>query len=415
MTDSPFPPVKDQLDLLLSGLEHCVSKEELEKKLTRSFKTGKPLRVKVGFDPSAPDLHLGHTVVFRKMRHFQELGHEVIFLIGDFTGMIGDPTGKKTTRPQLSREDVERNAETYKAQVFKILDREKTRVLFNSEWLAALGADGLVRLAGKYTVAQLLEREDFRKRYTTQQPISVHELLYPLCQGYDSVALDADVELGGTDQLFNLLVGRELMRSYEKEPQVVMTLPLLVGLDGVEKMSKSMNNYIGVTEAPDEIFGKAMSVSDDLMWTYYTLATNRTAVDVARLKGDVAEGRAHPKRLKMDLARSLVADFHGEELARCAEAEFERRFAKSDGPVHADSVPLPDPAPDGVVSLLVAIGLAASKNLARQKVKEGAVQLSEDGIAFRKVENPSEPVVIPESGALFVKLGKRFLKVVPRP
>jgi tyrosyl-tRNA synthetase len=259
--------------------------------------------------------------------------------------MIGDPTGKKTTRPQLSREDVERNAETYKTQVFKILDREKTRVLFNSEWLAALGADGLVRLAGKYTVAQLLEREDFRKRYTSQQPISVHELLYPLCQGYDSVALDADVELGGTDQLFNLLVGRELMRSYEKEPQVVMTLPLLVGLDGVEKMSKSMNNYIGVTEAPDEIFGKAMSVSDDLMWTYYTLATNRTPADVARLKDDVAEGRAHPKRLKMDLARSLVADFHGEDAARSAEAEFERRFARATDPCMPGPFRCPIPRP----------------------------------------------------------------------
>src|SRR5512135_1408107 len=317
------------MDLLLKGVEACEKKEDLEKKLARSLKTGKPLRVKVGFDPSAPDLHLGHTVVFRKMRHFQELGHEVVFLIGDFTGRIGDPTGKKATRPQLTMEEVLANAETYKAQVFKILDPARTVVDFNGRWLDALGADGMIRLAAKYTVAQLLERDDFSKRFKAGKPIAVHELLYPLCQGYDSVALKADVEMGGTDQLFNLLVGRELMRSYGLEPQVVLTVPLLVGLDGVEKMSKSLGNHIGVAERPDEIFGKAMSLSDDQMWAYWTLLTDLRPAEIDALKASVASGERHPKRVKMDLARRFVADFHGEEAAATAEAEFERRFAKS--------------------------------------------------------------------------------------
>ncbi len=407
----PFPPVDEQLALLLKGIDTCVQQEELEKKLTRSRATGKPLRVKVGFDPSAPDLHLGHTVVFRKMRHFQELGHEVVFLIGDFTGMIGDPTGKKATRPQLTRDEVLANAETYKTQVFKILHPEKTRIAFNSEWLQALGADGMVRLCGKYTVARLLERDDFSKRWKAGQPISVHELLYPLCQGYDSVALECDVEMGGTDQLFNLLVGRDLMREWGKEPQVVITVPLLVGLDGVEKMSKSMNNYIGVTESPDEIFGKAMSVSDDLMWSYFTLLTDLRPDEIDAMRAGVAEGRIHPKRLKMDLARQLASDFHGAEAGAAAEAEFERRFAKAAGPVQADTVACPVPVPDGVASLLVALGLAPSKNVARQKLKEGAVSLSDDGMTFTKVENPAEPVAFGADGVRFVKLGKRFLRV----
>ncbi len=408
---SSFPPVPEQLDLLLKGIDTCVQADELEKKLVRSAKSGKPLRVKVGFDPSAPDLHFGHTVVFRKMRHFQELGHEVVFLIGDFTGMIGDPTGKKATRPQLTREEVLANAETYKAQVFKILDARTTVVDFNSRWLLALGADGMIRLAGKYTVARLLERDDFSKRFKAGQPISVHELLYPLCQAYDSVALTADVELGGTDQLFNLLVGRDLMREHGQEPQVVMTLPLLVGLDGVEKMSKSMGNYIGVTESPDEIFGKAMSVSDDLMWTYWTLLTDRRPQEIDAMKASVASGGLHPKRAKMDLARQLVADFHGADAAAAAEAEFERRFAKAEGPVHAESVAAPVALPEAVASLLAVLGLCPSKNVARQKVKEGAVSLSDDGVTFTKVENASEPFTVGSRGARFVKVGTRFLRV----
>ena len=409
-----FPPVPEQLELLLKGVDTCVQKEELTKKLERSLKTGKPLRVKAGFDPSAPDLHLGHTVVFRKMRHFQELGHEVVFLIGDFTGMIGDPTGKKATRPQLTKEQVAENAETYKAQVFRILDPKATVVDFNSRWLGALGADGMIRLAGKYTVARLLERDDFSKRWKAGQPISVHELLYPLCQGYDSVALECDVELGGSDQLFNLLVGRDLMREWGQEPQVVMTLPLLVGLDGVEKMSKSAGNYIGVNEAPDQIFGKAMSVSDDLMWTYWTLLTDRRPHEIDELKAAVASGALHPKQAKIDLAKTIVGDFHGADAAAAAAGEFERRFAKAEGPVKADTVVAPDPLPDGIASLLVAVGLAASKNVARQKVKEGAVATSDDGVSWTKVENPADPVTFGPDGTRWLRLGKKFLRVAPK-
>ena len=406
-----FPPVPEQLDLLLKGTEDCVQREELEKKLHRAVKTGKPLRVKVGFDPSAPDLHLGHTVVFRKMRHFQELGHEVVFLIGDFTGMIGDPSGKKATRPQLTREDVLRNAETYKQQVFKILDREKTVVDFNSRWLSALGAEGLIRLAGKYTVARLLERDDFAKRFAAQKPIAVHELLYPLCQGYDSVALTCDVELGGTDQLFNLLVGRDLMREWEQEPQVVMTLPLLVGTDGVEKMSKSLGNQIGVAEPPDEIYGKVMSISDDTMWSYWTLLTDLRPLEIEALKGDVASGALHPKALKMRLAARLVADFHGEEAARNAGDEFARRFAGAAGAVNAETVTLADRFDPAIASVLVAAGLAASKNIARQKIREGAVSLSDDGRSWTKVENPAEGVTFAPDGTRLVRLGKRFVRL----
>jgi tyrosyl-tRNA synthetase len=407
-----FAPVPEQLDLLLKGIDKCVQADELEKKLARSIKVGKPLRVKVGFDPSAPDLHLGHTVVLRKMRHFQELGHEVVFLIGDFTGMIGDPTGKKATRPQLTRDEVLANAETYKQQVFKILDPVATKVDFNSRWLSALGADGLIRLCGKYTVARLLERDDFANRFKAGKPISVHELLYPLCQGYDSVALETDVEMGGTDQLFNLLVGRDLMREWGQEPQVVITLPLLVGLDGVEKMSKSLGNYIGVHESPDEIFGKAMSVSDDLMWSYYLLLTDRRPHEIEALRASVASGALHPKRAKMDLARQLVSDFHGAEAAAAAEGEFERRFAKADGPVQAEEAASPVPLPEAIASLVAALGLAPSKNVARQKVREGAVSVSDDGCDWRKVENPAEPFDVSPGGFRYVKVGKRFLKVL---
>jgi tyrosyl-tRNA synthetase len=407
-----FAPVPEQLDLLLKGIDKCVQTDELEKKLARSQKSGKPLRVKVGFDPSAPDLHLGHTVVIRKMRHFQELGHEVIFLIGDFTGMIGDPTGKKATRPQLTRDEVLANAETYKQQVFKILDPVATKIDFNSRWLSALGSDGLIRLCGKYTVARLLERDDFATRLKAGKPISVHELLYPLCQGYDSVALEADVELGGTDQLFNLLVGRDLMREWGQEAQVVMTLPLLVGLDGVEKMSKSLGNYIGVTERPDEIFGKVMSVSDDLMWSYYTLLTDRRPHDIDALRASVASGALHPKRAKMDLARQLVADFHGADAAATAEAEFERRFAKADGPVQAVEVASPLALPAATGALVAALGLAPSNTVARQKVREGAVSVSDDGCDWRKVDNPAEPFDVSPGGFRYVKVGKRFLKVL---
>jgi tyrosyl-tRNA synthetase len=408
-----FPPVAEQLDLLLKGVESCVQHDELEKKLARSEKTGKPLRVKVGFDPSAPDLHLGHTVVFRKMRHFQELGHEVVFLIGDFTGMIGDPTGKKATRPQLTRDEVLANAETYKAQVFKILDPKETVVDFNSRWLLALGADGMIRLAAKYTVARLLERDDFAKRFAAQKPIAVHELLYPLCQGYDSVALSCDVELGGTDQLFNLLVGRDLMREWGQEPQVVMTLPLLVGLDGTEKMSKSLGNQVGIAEPPDEIYGKVMSISDVTMWSYWTLLTDLRPAQIDALRTDVASGALHPKKLKMRLARRLVADFHGEEAAHRAEEEFGRRFAGAGGAVNAEEVVLSSEggAERGIADVLVEAGLASSKNVARQKVREGAVATSEDGTAWSKVESPAGTIRVDSGDGIFLRMGKRFIKV----
>ena len=406
-----FPPVPEQLDLLLKGTEACVQADELTKKLERSRATGRPLRVKVGFDPSAPDLHLGHTVIFRKMRHFQELGHEVVFLIGDFTGMIGDPTGKKATRPQLTREEVLANAETYKVQVFKILDPKATVVDFNSRWLLALGADGMIRLAAKYTVARLLERDDFAKRFAAQKPIAVHELLYPLCQGYDSVALSCDVELGGTDQLFNLLVGRDLMREEGQEPQVVMTLPLLVGTDGVEKMSKSLGNQIGVAEKPDEIYGKVMSVSDGTMWSYWTLLTDLRPAEIAALRAEVGSGALHPKTAKMRLAFRLVADFHGEPAARSAEEEFGRRFSGATGAVTAETVLLPDPPPENLAALLALVGLAPSRNLARQKIREGAVAVSDDGVSWRKVENPAEAVTFGPDGTRLLRLGKRFLRV----
>ncbi|HTS02604.1 MAG TPA: tyrosine--tRNA ligase [Thermoanaerobaculia bacterium] len=416
---STFSPVPEQMDLLLKGVEACEKKEDLERKLARSVKTGKPLRVKVGFDPSAPDLHLGHTVVFRKMRHFQELGHEVVFLIGDFTGMIGDPTGKKATRPQLTKDEILANAETYKAQVFKILDPVKTRVMFNSEWLSALGAEGLVRLSSKYTVARLLERDDFSKRFREGKPIAVHELLYPLCQGYDSVALDADVELGGTDQLFNLLVGRDLMREWGKEPQCALTLPLLVGTDGVEKMSKSLNNAIGVTESPDEIFGKVMSVSDAAMWAYWTLLTDRRPSEIEEMKAAAAAGTLHPKKLKMDLALQIVSDFHGQAAAFAAQEEFERRFAGAGGAVSAEELSLGSlfPGEDfferGVADVLVAAGLAASKNVARQKVKEGAVSFSPDGEVWEKIVSPAHVVLTDRRASVFLRLGKKFVKVRP--
>jgi tyrosyl-tRNA synthetase len=414
---STSPPVPEQLDLLLKGVEACEKRDELEKKLVRSAKTGKPLLVKVGFDPSTPDLHLGHTVVFRKMRHFQRLGHTVVFLIGDFTGMIGDPTGKKVTRPQLTREEVLANAETYKAQVFKILDPEKTRIAFNSEWLSALGAEGLIRLSAKYTVARLLERDDFAKRFREGKPIAVHELLYPLCQGYDSVALSADVELGGTDQLFNLLVGRDLMRECGQEPQVVMTLPLLVGTDGVEKMSKSLGNAIGVAESPDEIFGKAMSISDTAMWTYYTLLTDLTPAEIEKMKADVASGKVHPKAQKMELAGRLVEDFHGKEQALAARVEFDRRFTGTGGAVSVDEKSLSslfsgeDFLERGLADVLVAAGLVASKNIARQKIREGAVSTSEDGQAWTKVDSPATMLRVDSGEGVFLRMGKRFVRV----
>jgi len=313
--------IPQQLAVFKRGADELIVEAELAEKLRR----GKPLRIKEGFDPTRPDLHLGHTVQFNKLKQLQDLGHHVIFLIGDFTGMIGDPTGRNVTRPPLSREELEANAKTYTDQAFLILDRDRTEVAFNAKWLSALGADGMIRLAARYTVARMLERDDFARRYREGQPIAVHEFLYPLAQGYDSVALQADVELGGTDQKFNLLVGRELQRHYGQEPQCILTLPLLEGLDGVNKMSKSLDNYVGITEAPSEMFGKLMSISDELMWRYYELLSFRPLAEIARLKRECAEGR-NPRDAKVELAQEIVGRFHSRQAAATALAEFESRF-----------------------------------------------------------------------------------------
>ncbi|MCK5878859.1 MAG: tyrosine--tRNA ligase [Holophagae bacterium] len=388
--------IEEQLDYLTKGTVDCIQRADLKKKL----ESGKTLRAKVGFDPSAPDLHLGHTVVIRKMKHFQDLGHEVVFLIGDFTGMIGDPTGKKKTRPQLTREEVLQNAETYKEQVFKILDPEKTVIDFNSRWLGKLGSDGFVRLAGKYTVARILERDDFANRLKKGLPIGIHELLYPLCQGYDSVALQCDVELGGTDQTFNLLVGRDLMREHGLEPQVVMTLPLLEGTDGVEKMSKSLDNYIGVTEPAREIYGKIMSISDQLMFRYFELVTDMQLEEIRLIKSEMEAGKRHPKKVKSGLAKMIIRDFYNEEAASDAEAHFEQIFAKKG---------LPDEMPEiilGSEDILLAKlmsdnGLAKSGGEARRLISQGAVTI--DG---EKVSDPTFQLVLDKPEAI-LKVGKR--------
>jgi tyrosyl-tRNA synthetase len=335
-----FPPVDQQLAYIKKGAAEIVKESELRAKLERSLASGKPLRVKAGFDPTAPDLHLGHTVLLRKLKHFQDLGHTVIFLIGDFTGMIGDPTGRSATRPPLSREQIVENAETYKAQVFRILSPEKTVIDFNSRWFSKLSAEDFIRLTAKYTVSQMLEREDFHKRFRDEKPIAMHELLYPLAQGYDSVALEADVELGGTDQRFNLLVGRELQRGYGQESQVVLTTPILEGLDGVNKMSKSLGNAIGIHEAPLEMYGKIMSISDEMMWRYYELLTDVRSEQIAGMKEDARSGKAHPMALKKELARSIVEDFHSAEAAEKAGEDWARQFQKDEVPEEVEEVRL---------------------------------------------------------------------------
>jgi tyrosyl-tRNA synthetase len=396
--------IEEKLNYLTKGTVDCIQREDLKKKL----ESGKVLRVKVGFDPSAPDLHLGHTVVIRKMKHFQDLGHEVVFLIGDFTGMIGDPTGKKKTRPQLTREEVLQNAETYKEQVFKILDPDKTTIDFNSRWLAKLGSDGFIRLAGKYTVARILERDDFSNRLEKGLPIGMHELLYPLCQGYDSVALECDVELGGTDQTFNLLVGRDLMREHDLDPQVVMTLPLLEGTDGVEKMSKSLGNYIGVTEPAREIYGKIMSISDELMFRYFELVTDMQIKEIRQIESDMKAGKRHPKDVKSMLAKMIIRDFYDEEAANDAAAHFEQVFAKRGIPDDMPEIIL-----DGKEVLLAKLiadnGLAASGGEARRLISQGAVTI--DG---EKVSDPTSHLELDKAEAI-LKVGKRrFARLIIR-
>ncbi|HUP64564.1 MAG TPA: tyrosine--tRNA ligase [Thermoanaerobaculia bacterium] len=398
----------EQIDFLTKGTVDVIERAELENKLKRASSTGERLTIKVGFDPTAPDIHLGHTVVIRKMRHFQQLGHRVIFLIGDFTGMIGDPTGKKATRPALSREEIESNADTYRRQIFKILDPEQTEIRFNAEWLGALGAEGIVKLAARYTLARILERDDFTKRFEAHQPIALHELLYPLAQGYDSVALRADVEMGGTDQRFNLLVGRDLMREYGLDPQVVITLPLLEGLDGVEKMSKSLGNYIGIDESPSQIFGKVMSISDGLMWKYYTLCTDLTTAAIAEKRRSVESGELHPMEAKRELGRSIVADFHSGDAAAAADAEFRKVFSARELPTEMEARRLPASAtPLSVARLLVSTDLAASNSEAKRLLTQGGVTIDD-----QKVDDALASLDASGGRSYVFKVGKRkFLRV----
>ncbi len=388
--------VEEQAALIERGTVDLISREELVKKLTRSVETGKPMVIKAGFDPTAPDLHLGHTVLLQKLRHFQLLGHQIVFLIGDFTGLIGDPTGKSDTRPPLTREDVERNAETYKEQVFKILDPEKTRVAFNSTWLGELSSYEMIRLASRLTVARMLERDDFKKRFESNRPISIHEFLYPLIQGYDSVALEADVEIGGTDQLFNLLMGRDLQKGRNQEPQVVLTMPLLEGLDGVNKMSKSLGNYIGISEAPDDIFGKIMSISDDLMFRYYELLSDLSMDEIVRLKEDTEAGTIHPKAVKVRLARELVTRFHDADAADAAERNFEQVFTKNELPEEIPEKKIQvDDAAIWLPRLLVQAELVKSTSDGRRMITQNAVSVDGTKVTDINMEVPArEPVLL---------------------
>jgi tyrosyl-tRNA synthetase len=404
-----FAPVDEQLTYLKKGSAEIIREADLRTKLEKSLTTGKPLRVKLGMDPTAPDLHLGHTVVLRKLKHFQDLGHTAIFLIGDFTGMIGDPTGRSATRPPLTREQIEQNAETYKAQVFKILDPEKTVIDFNRRWMGQFTADDFVRLMAKYTVSQLLEREDFHKRFQEEKPISVHELLYPLVQGYDSVALEADVELGGTDQKFNLLVGRELQRAYGQQSQVVLTTPILEGLDGVQKMSKSLGNAIGINEPPLEMYGKIMSISDEMMWRYYELLTDVQVAEIEKMKRE-----SHPMQAKKELARRIVEEVHGAEAAKRTGEDWARQFQKSEVPedVGKISVPLAELGgtlySDGRIlaradRLLVKCGLAASATEAARKIKQGSVRVNDHVQMEPFITHPG-----PSPVAVVLRVGKQL-------
>ncbi|OFW09473.1 MAG: tyrosine--tRNA ligase [Acidobacteria bacterium RIFCSPLOWO2_02_FULL_59_13] len=432
--------IEKQLEYLRKGTAEIIREDELHQKLEQSRATNTPLRVKAGFDPTAPDLHLGHTVLLRKLKHFQDLGHTVIFLIGDFTGRIGDPSGRTTTRPPLTPEEIAANAETYKTQVFKILDPEKTRVEFNSTWLSQFTPGDLIRLCSRYTVARILERDDFANRYKKGLPIFVHETLYPLLQGYDSVALQADVEMGGTDQKFNLLVGRELQREYGQSSQVVMTVPILEGTDGVQKMSKSLSNAIGLTDTPPEMFGKVMSISDEMMYRYYELLTDLSLAEIAALRQKAASGAVHPKELKIELARRIVSDFHSPQQARQAEEEFRRVYEERQAPSRIDVTVMPtgvemkldvgsvvvDPAFSdrlldkvGLASpvrrikldrLLARVGLAPSVSEASRKLKEGAVYVN--GERYQKPIYEYDHNQVKE---LMLKVGRHHLKVILEP
>ena len=401
--------IEEQFEYLKKGAVEIIREEELKAKIAKAATTGKPLRVKAGFDPTAPDLHLGHTVLLRKLKHFQDLGHTVIFMIGDFTSLIGDPSGRNVTRKQLSKDEVLTNAETYKQQVFKILDSEKTVLDFNSRWMSAMTTEDFVRLASRYTVARMLERDDFANRLKNNQPISIHEMLYPLVQGYDSVALEADVELGGTDQKFNLLVGRELQKEYGQEPQIVLTMPILEGLDGVQKMSKSLNNYIGIKEVAKEMFGKVMSIPDAMMYRYYELCTDWPVSKIEALRQDVSNGRRHPKEAKTELAKLIIRDFHSERAASEAEEEFNRIFHLGLVPDNIEEKQL-EARPERVrLSKIIAqLGLASSVGEANRLIEQEAVSLND-----QKVSNVKADLDLAQPGTFILKVGKRrFLKLV---
>ena len=423
-----FADIDEQLSYIKKGSHEIIREADLRAKLEKSRATGTPLRVKAGFDPTAPDLHLGHTVLLRKLKHFQDLGHTVIFLIGDFTGMIGDPTGRSVTRPPLSADEIMRNAKTYMAQVYKILDAHKTEVRFNSEWLGKMKSEDWIRLTAKYTVSQMLERDDFHKRFQEEKPIAVHELLYPLAQAYDSVMLKADVELGGTDQKFNLLVGREIQRHFGQESQVVLTTPILEGLDGVQKMSKSLNNAIGILEKPLEMYGKLMSISDEMMWRYWELLTDVSMSEIGKLQQDVASGAAHPMKVKKDLARRIVTDFHNAEDARKAEDDWANQFQKGQEPEHLEEirVRIADLAPmsreggafqrisraseaAGIVvkadKLIKEAGFVSSGSEATRKVKENAVSINGEVVQGLAVE-------ISADQPLTVRVGRKIKRVI---
>ncbi len=399
--------IEKALEIIRRGTVEIIDEDELVEKLKKAVSTGRPLRVKAGFDPTAPDLHLGHTVLIQKMKHFQDLGHKVIFLIGDFTGLIGDPTGKSETRPPLTPEEVQENARTYKEQIFKILDPEKTEIAFNSKWMNELRSIDMIRLCAKHTVARMLEREDFKKRFQAQKPIGIHEFIYPLIQGYDSVALEADVELGGTDQKFNLLVGRHLQREYGQEPQVVITMPLLEGLDGVQKMSKSLGNYVGINEPPGDMFGKLMSISDELMFRYMELLSDVSLEELEELKRKVREGAVHPKSVKSDLAWELVARFHGPEAADKARAGFEAQFARKEIP---EDIPVFE-IPGGEERIFLPkvfkdAGLCKSTSEARRLIKQGAVSLEGVKVSDEEIGFTGDEAVLKVGKRRYLRLKK---------
>src|SRR5437867_116973 len=408
MSQTKFKPVAEQLEYLKKGVAEIIREDEFVSKLRRSHDTGKPLRAKLGVDPTAPDIHLGHMVVIEKLRQFQILGHKAVFLVGDFTAMVGDPTGQSETRPPLSREQVNANAKTYLDQVFKILDPKKTEIRYNSEWLDKLTSYEIVRLCAKYRVARMLEREDFHKRLSEQQPISMHELLYPLLVAYDSVMLEADVELGATEQKFNLLMGRDIQREYGQESQVCMTMPILVGLDGSRKMSKSLVNYVGITEPPREMFGKMMSIPDELMWSYYELVTDCTEKEIAELKSEVDSGKLHPMDAKMKLAGEVVAVFQGTEAGRRAAENFQRVFRDRQAPTEAPTQKLARGPARKLTALLVELNLVPSKSEAERLIKGGGIEINEQRVDdFRKDIDLSQPA------EFLLRAGKKkFLRII---